>query len=128
MHSREEHPQARRHRGRPGDRLLLAPWPEGRMRVYRGLVALATAASVLIPTTAAQLARACTPPCSESPAGHGGGTGSPSSSSTSEPNGKPRQRATGAPYRPAGQHPAQPHARQQPRPSASPSSSPSPTP
>jgi hypothetical protein len=65
---------------------------------------------------------------SESPTGHGGGTGSPSSSSTPAPNDKPRQRATSAPYRPAGQHPAQPHARQQPRPSAAPSPSPSPTP
>jgi hypothetical protein len=63
------------------------------MHSRRGLVALATAAAVLIPTTATQLARACTPPCSESPAGHGGGTGSPSSSSTPAPTGShPRQR------------------------------------
>jgi hypothetical protein len=127
MHRRNVASQARRHRGRPGDRLLLAPWPEGLATVYRGLVALATA--VLIPTTATQLARACTPPCAESPAGHGGGSGSPSSSSTPAPNGsQPRQRATSAPYRSGGQHPAQPHARQQPRPPAPPSPSPSPTP
>jgi hypothetical protein len=99
------------------------------MHARRGLVALATVAAVLIPTTATQLARACTPPCSESPAGHGGGTGSPSSSSRPAPNGgRSRQRATSAPYRPGGQHPAQPHAQRQPRPSAPPSQSPSPTP